>query len=110
MVQLVNKPNSPLKGGKALKIIPLPIQTFIIHIPMTTNVNQSVEGCGRSDKKHVEHVNISFTILDNRLESSKFLSTKVLMSPHQIGIGQEVILISNTSHALKIFTTPIVDL
>jgi hypothetical protein len=31
MVQLVTTPVTPLKGGKCLKIIPLPIQTFIIH-------------------------------------------------------------------------------
>jgi hypothetical protein len=30
------------------------------------------------------------------------------LTPHQIGIGQEVILISNTSHASEVYTTPIV--
>jgi hypothetical protein len=76
---------------------------------MTTIVSQLVEGCGRFDKKHVELVNLSFTIMQgSSLESSKFLSTSVPLTPHQIGISQELILISNIPHASKVFTTPIV--
>jgi hypothetical protein len=67
MVQPVIKPVSPLRGGTCLKIIPLPIQTFIIHVPVTIVVNQPVEGSERFNKEHVELVNLSFTILDNRL-------------------------------------------
>ncbi len=66
-------------------------------------MNQLVEGSERFNKKHDEHVNPTYTILDNRLESLEFLSTNVILTPHQIGIGQEVTLISNTPH---VFTTP----
>jgi hypothetical protein len=34
----ITKPISPLKGGTCLKIIPLPIQTFIIHVPIAINL------------------------------------------------------------------------
>ncbi len=55
-----------------------------------------MEDSKRFDKEWVEHVNPSFTILDNRSKSLEFLSTSVLLTPHQIGIGQEVTLISST--------------
>jgi hypothetical protein len=64
-----------------------------------------MEGNERSDKEHVEHGNPSFTILDSRLESLEFISISVPLTPHQI--GEEVILISSTLHALEVFTTPI---
>ncbi len=67
-----------------------------------------MEGNNRFDKKHDELVNSSYTILNNRLESLEVLSTNVPLTPHQIGIGQKVILISNTPHALEVYTTPIV--
>jgi hypothetical protein len=35
MVQLVTKLVSPLKGGTRLEIIPLHVQTFTIHAPVT---------------------------------------------------------------------------
>ncbi len=46
MVQLVTitKPISPLKGGTNLKIIPLPIQTFAIHVQVATFTNELVRG------------------------------------------------------------------
>jgi hypothetical protein len=37
----------------------------------------------------------------------EFLFTNLLLTPHQIGIGQEIILSSSTPHASKVFTTPI---
>jgi hypothetical protein len=37
----------------------------------------------------------------------EFISISVPLTPHQIGIGQEVTLISNTPHASKVFITPI---
>jgi hypothetical protein len=74
---------------------------------MTTVFNQPVEGSERSNKKHDELVNLSFTILDSRLKYLEFMSINVPLTPHQIGIGQEVTLISNTPHALEVFTTPI---
>jgi len=38
----------------------------------------------------------------------EFISISVLLTSHQIGIDQEVTLISSTSHASKVFTTPII--
>jgi hypothetical protein len=74
---------------------------------MTTIVDQPMEGSERSDKKQNEPMNILFTILNSRLKFLEFISTNVPLTPHQISIGQEVILISDTLHALKVFSTPI---
>jgi hypothetical protein len=82
VVQPVTKLVSPLRSGIGLEIITLLVQTFIIHVPVTTIVNQLVEGNERSDKKQDEPVNPSYTILDNRLESLEFLSTSVPLTPH----------------------------
>jgi hypothetical protein len=107
VVQLVTKLVSPLRGGTSFKIIPLPIQIFTMLVSMTIVVSQTMESSERFDKEHVEHVNPSFTILNSRLESLEFISINVPLTPHHIGIGQEVTLISSTSHASKVFTTPI---
>ncbi len=82
MVQSVTKPISPLRGGTSLEIIPLPVQTFIIHVLITIVVSQLVEGNERFNKKHDEHVNFTYIILDNILESLEFLSTSVPLTPH----------------------------
>jgi hypothetical protein len=74
---------------------------------MTTIVDQPMESSERSDKKQNEPMNLLFTILNSRLKSLEFISTSVPLTPHQIGIGQEVTLISNTLHALEVFSTPI---
>jgi hypothetical protein len=66
-----------------------------------------VEGSKGSDKKHDELVNPSYIILDNRLNFLEFLSTNVPLAPHQINIGYEVTLISNTPHVSEVYTTPI---
>jgi len=107
VVQHVTKPISPLRGGTSFKIIPLHVQTFTRPIPMTTVVNQPTEGSERSDKEQIEHVNLSFTILDSISEFLEIISTGVPLTPHQIDIGQEVILISSTPHASEVFITPI---
>ncbi len=52
---------------------------------MTNIVSQLMEGSERFDKEHVELVNLSFTILDNRLAYLEFISTSVPLTPHQIG-------------------------
>jgi hypothetical protein len=108
VVQPIAKPINPLRGGTGLQIIPLPVQIFIIFVSVTTIVNQTVEGNERFDKKQNEPINLSFSILDSRLEFLEFISINILLTPHQIGIGQEVTLIFNTLHALEVFTTPIV--
>jgi hypothetical protein len=74
---------------------------------MTTVVSKPMEDSERFDKEQVEHVNPSFTILDSILEFLEFLFASVPLTPHQIGIGQEGILISSIPHASKVFTTPI---
>jgi hypothetical protein len=51
MVQPITKLVSPLRGGIGLKIIPLPIQSFTIHVQITIVVNQPVEGNERFDKR-----------------------------------------------------------
>jgi hypothetical protein len=40
-----------------------------------------MEGSERSIKEQVEHVNLSFTMLDSRLESLEFISTIVPFTP-----------------------------
>jgi hypothetical protein len=75
VVQPIIKPVSPLRGGTSLEIIP----SFVL---VTMVVSQPIEGSERFNKKHVELVNPSFTILDNRLESLEFLSFSVPLTPH----------------------------
>jgi hypothetical protein len=82
MVQPVIKLINPLKGGIGLEIIPLPVQTFIIHVPITTIVSQPMESSERLDKKQDELVNPTYTILDTRLESLEFLFGSVHLTPH----------------------------
>jgi hypothetical protein len=108
MLQPITKLISPPRGGTCLEIIPLFFQTFTILISLTIVVNQLVEGSERSNKEQVETINLSFTILYSRLKSLEFISTSVPLTPHHIGIGQEVTLISSTPHASKVFITPIV--
>jgi hypothetical protein len=64
-----------------------------------------VEGSERSNKKHDKSINYSYTILNSKLKSLEFLSTSVPRTSHQIGIGKEVTLISNTPHASEVYTT-----
>ncbi len=44
VVQPFTKLISPLKGGTCLEIIPLVVQTFTIHVLVTTIISQLVEG------------------------------------------------------------------
>jgi uncharacterized membrane protein len=55
MVQLVaiTKLVNPLKGGTSFKIMPLPIQTFSIHVQVAIVINELVKGSERSAKEHV---------------------------------------------------------
>jgi hypothetical protein len=62
----------------------------------------------KSTKKHVELVNLnSFIVLNSRVKYLEFFFTSLFLTPHQIGIGQKITLISSTLHALKVFMTPI---
>jgi hypothetical protein len=49
---------------------------------MTTVVSQHVEGCERSDKEQVEHVNLAFIVLNNILKSLESISNSVPLTPH----------------------------
>jgi len=43
-----------------------------------------------------------------KLDLLEFLLATLPLTPHQIGIGQDITLITNTPHALEVFMTPIV--
>jgi hypothetical protein len=66
-----------------------------------------VRGNERFAKEQVELVNPSFIVLDNKIKYLEFLSIKLLLTPHQIGIGMDITLISITLHALEVFMIPI---
>ncbi len=51
VVQPIIKPISPFRARKGLKIIPLNVQTFTIHVLVTIVVSQHVEGNERFDKE-----------------------------------------------------------
>ncbi len=59
-----------------------------------------MENSKRFDKEQVEPINPSFAILDNRSKSLEFLYGSLPLTPHRIGISQEVTLISSTMHAM----------
>jgi len=67
-----------------------------------------MESSDKCVREHVEHVDLPFIIFDRGIKPSKFLSLILLLTPHQIGIGQDIMLVTNIPHALKVFTTPIV--
>ncbi len=66
-----------------------------------------MRGSEKFVKKQAEPFDPSFTILDSKVEPLEFLSTSLPLTPHQIGIGQDITLISSTPHASEVFTTPI---
>ncbi len=96
---------SPLRGGTCFKIIPLHVQTFIVLVQVTTIVVELVEGSVKSIMDQVELVDPPFTVLDSGVGPLEFLSTTLPLTPHLIGIGQKIILITNTLHALEVLTT-----
>jgi len=51
-----------------------------MHIPVTIVVNKHVEDSEKSNKKWVEPVNLSFTILNIRLKFLEFLSVNYFWS------------------------------
>jgi hypothetical protein len=48
---------------------------------MTIVISKHVEDSERFDKEQVEHVNLSFTILNCRLKFLEFLSSNVSLTP-----------------------------
>ncbi len=109
VVQLVaiTKSIYPLRGGISLEIIPLLVQTFTIHVQVATIIDEHVRSNERPAKEQVKHVDPSFIVLKNKVEYLEFLYTSLPLTPHQIGTGQKINLISRTPHASEVFTTPI---
>ncbi len=66
-----------------------------------------MRGSEKFVKEQVEPVDFPFTILDSGVGPLEFLSPSLPLTLHQIGIGQNIILISNTLHASKVFMTPV---
>jgi hypothetical protein len=66
VIQLITitKPISLLRGGIGLEIIPLHVQTFIIHVQVAIVANEPMKDSERCNKEMVEHVHPSFIILD----------------------------------------------
>ncbi len=58
-----------------------------------------MRGSEKSVEEQAEPIDPSFTILDSKLKPFEFLSTNLPLTPHQIGIGQEITLMSSTPHA-----------
>jgi len=46
-------------------------------------------------------------VVSNKLETLEFLITTIPLTPPQIVVGLDIILISNTPHALEVFIMPI---
>ncbi len=90
-----------LRSGTCLETIPLPIQIFIVHVQVTTTTTEFVEGSDKFVKEQIKHV------LDNGTRPLEFLFATLPLTPHHIGIGQEITLIINTMYVSKVFTTPI---
>ncbi len=83
------------------------IQTFTIPVQVTTVTNELMKGSEKFVKQQVELVDPSFTLQNSRIEPLEFLFVNLPLTPHWIGISQEIILISNTLHVTKVFITPI---
>ncbi len=58
---------------------------------------------GKFVKDENEHVDPPFIILNGEIGPLEFLYVILPLTPHQIGIGQEIILISSTSHIVMTF-------
>jgi hypothetical protein len=82
-------PISPIRGGTCLEITPLLVITLVIPIEVI-----------------LELVTPSL-VVSSGLEFLEFLFTTILLTPPQIGVGSKITLISNTPHASKVLTTPL---
>ncbi len=84
---VATKSVSPVIGGTSLEIIPLPIQTFTIHIQVTIVFIKHVKGNEKSVTKQTKLVDPSFTILNSGVGPLEFLSISLSLTPHQTNIG-----------------------
>jgi hypothetical protein len=55
----------------------------------------------------LEHVVTPTLVVSTKVGTLEFLTTTIPLTPPQIGVGLEITLLSNTTHALEIFATPI---
>jgi hypothetical protein len=78
----ITKLINPLRGGTSLEIIPLHVQTFIIHVQVATITNEPMKGSERSTKEWAKHVDLSFNILNSRIKCLEFLPTSLFSTPH----------------------------
>jgi hypothetical protein len=56
-----------------------------------------------------KHVVTPSLVVSSRVEPLKFLFTNIPLTPPQIGVSLEIILISTTLHALKVFVMPLTN-
>ncbi len=84
---VVTKSVCPLIGGTSLEIIPLPIQTFTIHVQVAIIVTEPVKGSEKFIMEQFELVDLSFTILNNGVGPLEFLYVSLSLTPHQTSIG-----------------------
>ncbi len=93
MVKLVamTKPVCLLRGGTSLEIIPLHVYILFVPIQVTTAITELVESSDKSIKEQVEHVDPSFIIFNSGIGPLEFLLATLPLTPHQIGIGQELL-------------------
>ncbi len=77
----------PLIAGTSLEIIPLPIQTFTIHVQVAIIVTEPVKGSEKSIMEQIELVDPSFIVLNNGVGPLEFLYVSLSLTPHQTSIG-----------------------
>jgi hypothetical protein len=80
---------------------------FSRHVQVGTIINELVRGNERSAKEQVELVDLSFIVLNNIVKYLESLTVRLFFTPHHVGIGLKITLISITMHALEVFMTPI---
>jgi hypothetical protein len=56
-----------------------------------------------------KHVVTPSLVVSSRVEPLKFLFINIPLTPPQIGVSLEIILISTTLHALKVFVMPLTN-
>jgi hypothetical protein len=89
---------SPLRSGIGLDIIPLLAQICIMYVQVITITIKSMEGSDKFVKEHVEPIDPPFIVFDSGIGPLEFLSITLFLTPHQMGINQEIIYIINTPH------------
>jgi len=97
--RVTTKPTSPFRGGIGSKIIFMSIKIFVV--PTKVITIEHVEGNIETSRENTKPIDTS--TITNIVEPLEFLSTTLPLTPPQIGIGQDIILISSTPHPSKVF-------